>query len=451
MAVAIFASDLNLLKDVTLLLRREATDVSAISIEPNIFTDKNLYKKFQKAVLIFSQHGVGELTERVRSLLEGKQHLTLCIPRPTTTDRNFLLGCGASDVITPSSWDANQVAERILAQLIFDGEISTTAFGSLRGGTLVMRRLYDELNTVAELSDPILILGETGTGKELAAQEIHRISNRPDKLVTINCAELSLELSGSDLFGHQKGAFTGAAQDRKGLLAEAGRGTIFLDEIGELDLQAQARLLRVLEDKKVRPVGSNQLQNINARFILATNRNLEEECENGKFRQDLYQRIKGFTLFLPPLRERKADIPILVEHFLNEFNREYQKHLEISTGSLDCLFEHQWRGNIRELRSAIRKAAAYNRDGYLSVLQLQETVSKSLLISSLNNNILNNNIIEFDPKKDTWRDLINRAQLAYFRAILAEAGQNKELAAKLSGLSRSQFYKKLEEIKEACS
>lgn len=443
MTVAIFASDLNLLEDVTLLLRREAADVSAVSIEPGIFNDKNLFKKFRKAVLIFSQHGVGELTERVYSILEGEQYLTLCIPRPATADRKFLLDCGASDIITPKTWDAIHVAERILAQLIFDREILTTAFGSLCGGTLVMRNLYVELNTVSNLSDPILVLGETGTGKELVAAEIHRISKRPDKLIAINCAELSMELSGSDLFGHQKGAFTGAVQARKGLFAEAGRGTIFLDEIGELDLQAQARLLRVLEDNKVRPVGSNQLQNIDARFILATNRNLEKECEIGKFRQDLYQRVKGFTLFLPPLRERKADIPILVNHFLDEFNREYGKNLEISNGALDCLFDSQWRGNIRELRSAVRKAAAYSRDGNLNVLQLQEIVSKN----HLENFNLYNNTIEFDPKNDTWRDLIDRAQSAYFRAILAEAGQNKELAAKLSGLSRSQFYKKLEEIK----
>jgi DNA-binding NtrC family response regulator len=296
------------------------------------------------------------------------------------------------------------------------------------------------LATLSPLDEPILILGETGTGKELVARELHRQSGRPNIFLPINCAELSPELLGSELFGHEKGAFTNALQARKGLLAEARDGTVFLDEIGDLDLQAQAKLLRLIEDHKVRPVGSNRWEEVKARLILATNRNLDEESQIGKFRQDLLERIRGFTLVLPSLRARKADIPLLAHRFVAEYSDHYGRRLNIPPGGLDYLFKYDWDGNVRELRAAVRKAAAYaDEEGHISAVMLQEAVrgrKKSMTQHS----------VPFDPTSDKWRDVQKRAQAAYFRAILTVTNGNKESAAKLSGLSRAQLYEKLKEI-----
>lgn len=445
MAIALFAPESFSLKSIVSELRREEVEVSPVDLTPRILASLRFEEQFESGVIVSPQHGVGEMTERVRQLLGSQASLILCIPQLSVNDRNFLFQCGASDIITPSSWQSEQIVERILAQLIYEEKTSPVKCGNIHGGTRVMRELYEDIQTIAKLSDPVLILGETGTGKELVAREIHRLSNRSGSLITINCAELSLELTSSDLFGHQKGSFTSAVQSRQGLLAEAGAGTVFLDEIGELDFQAQAKLLRVIEEKKVRPVGSNREEEIQARFVLATNRNLQEECEKGAFRADLFQRVKGFTLNLSPLRRRKADIPLLTAHFLREFNREYQQDLAILSGSLDSLFDYQWSGNVRELRAIIRKAAAFQKNGFLSAIHLQEATTQNTQTNR------QPNLIEFDPQNDSWRDLLHRIQTAYFQAILMETGGNKELAAKLAGLSRSQFYKKLDEIKSGSS
>ncbi len=394
-----------------------------------------------QGILIHSEQGVitlGEQVNRVRAVLGEKRQMLLCCPQPTLTDRETLVECGASNIVTPASWAPLHVAERILAEIIITEGPEVNSNGSLYGGTQVMRTLYCDLARLAALDEAILLLGETGTGKELAAQELHRLSGRV-KFLPINCAELSPELLGSELFGHEKCAFTNALQSRNGLLVEAQKGTVLLDEIGELDLQAQAKLLRLIEDRKVRPVGSNRWIDVEARLILATNRNLEEESHLGRFRSDLQERIRGFTLVLPPLRRRKADIPLLAAHFVKEYNDQYRQNLNIPSGALDCLFRYEWEGNVRELRAVVRKAAVYADDGYISAVMLQEAISgrkKSIPPHS----------IQFDPASDTWRDVRKRTQAAYLRAVLTVTDGNKESAAKLAGLSRAQLYQKLKEI-----
>jgi len=303
-----------------------------------------------------------------------------------------------------------------------------------------MQELFKNISTLAPLDEAVLIIGETGTGKELVAGELHRLSTRQDPMLTINCPELTPELLGSELFGHEKGAFTNAAQARKGLILEARGGTVFLDEIGDLDLIAQAKLLRVIEEKALRPVGSNRWAKVPARFVLATNRNLEEDSEVGKFRPDLLERIRGFTLELPPLRTRKADISLLVRHFIDEYSQDYGKHLNIPSGSLDWLFRYDWPGNVRELRAAVRKAAAYaDRQGNISAVMLQEAVRGRRRLSIQNS-------MAFDPTNESWRDVQKKLQTAYFRSVLAAANGSKEVAAKLAGISRAQLYEKLKEI-----
>jgi len=349
MTIALFAAESLPLQSVAASLVDAGLDVRAVAWD-SLSVIQSLGPEINKGVLIVAKHGAGEPTAWVSRLLTKKRPLILCAPQPETEGYQLLKELGATEIITPRSWEPEHIAERILGQLILDGDVLPAACGNLRGANRAMRDLYRDMDVVAPLADPVLILGETGTGKELVARELHKLSQRPDKFLPINCGELSLELAGSDLFGHKKGSFTGATEARQGLLAEAGGGTIFLDEIGELDLKAQAILLRVLEEKKVRRLGSNQTEDVPARIVLATNRDLELECAEGRFRQDLFERIRGFTLELQPLRERRADIPLLVHHFLLEFNRETHRTVQLPSGAVDCLFAYEWFGNVRELR-----------------------------------------------------------------------------------------------------
>lgn len=383
-----------------------------------------------------------DLIAGARALLDSPVRLIFCGPTIKASDRELLERWGVSVAVTPRSHLPRDVAERILGELILNGNIAPSSLGKLKGATRVMRELYQQIEIFAPLDDPVLILGETGCGKELVAGEIHNHSLRRQPILPMNCAEFSPELLASELFGHAQGAFTDARQARKGLFAEAGKGTVFLDEIGDMDLQAQAKLLRVIEDRKFRPVGSNTWQPFQARLVLATHRNLEEAVEEGKFRRDLFARIEGFTLKLPPLRERRADIPLLVHHFVEEFNRDYpKKQLRIPDGALDCLFVPEWSENVRQLRAVIRKAAAYaDSAGNISVTWLQEAANRRPIHKFQPNSLI------FDPALETWRDVQQRAKVAYFRALLQHTGADKDRALKLSGLGRSQFYEILKEI-----
>lgn len=396
-----------------------------------------------QGVLIQTEQGVitlGEQTHRARAVLGEERQILLCCPQPTPADRQTLIECGADNVATPASWASVDVAERVLGEIILEEGPRVNSSGALFGGTRVMRELYGDIKRLAPLDDGILILGETGTGKELVANELHRQSRRGDKLIAINCAELSPELLGSELFGHEKGAFTNALQARKGLLLEARKGSVLLDEIGDLDLQAQAKLLRVIEERRVRPVGSNHWFEFEARLILATNHNVEEESRIGTFRPDLQERIRGFTLALPPLRTRKADIPLLVQHFVAEYSNDYNLKMNVPAGAIDCLFRYEWEGNVRELRAVVRKAAAYADESHnISAVMLQDA------ISGRKRNITQNSV-SFDPASDSWREVQKRTQAAYIRSVLVVANGNKEVAARMSGLSRAQFYEKLKEI-----
>jgi DNA-binding NtrC family response regulator len=432
------------LKEVAAALQYEGVFVSITVLSPEL-EQQNHLADVERCVLIIAEQGVvtiGEETTRVRTLLPSTARLILCIPQLSTNDRNVLLEEGASSIITPQTWAAEHITERVLSQLILEGDIQPSSYGDIQGATSIMRSLYNDIERVAPLSEPILILGQTGTGKELIARAIHDRSGRGGTYLPINCPEINPELLSSELFGHEKGAFSGADRSRVGLIASAGKGTVFLDEIGELDLPAQAKMLRVLEYHKVRRVGANNWDEVGARIVLATNRNLEELSAEGKFRRDLYERIRGFTLKLPALRERKADILLLVKYFLEKYNEEYKTNLTVPDGATDCLFRYDWPGNIRELRSIVRKAAAYaDNTKYLNHLILQEATRSRDVKAALYS-------VPFDPVTDTWRDLVSRAQSVYFRALLEKTHGNKETAIKMSGLSRSQFFGKLKKIQK---
>lgn len=243
------------------------------------------------------------------------------------------------------------------------------------GNSPKMQAVFQMIETVAEVQSTVLITGESGTGKELVARAIHDLSSRAEKpFISINCGAFTETLLESELFGYVKGAFTGATGNRKGLFEAANKGTIFLDEIGEMSPAMQVKLLRVLQEKKVRPVGAHEEIPIDTRVIAATNRDLKSLVDEGLFREDLYYRISVIPINLPPLRERREDIPLLVEHFIKKYCEMTGKRLSISKKAMDLLENYAWHGNVRELEHTIERAVALERSDCIQPESLPEHI-----------------------------------------------------------------------------
>ncbi|MER3431684.1 MAG: Fis family transcriptional regulator [Blastocatellia bacterium] len=251
--------------------------------------------------------------------------------------------------------------------------------GSLRniiGNSARMQAIFQMIETVAEVQSTVLISGESGTGKELVARAIHDLSPRAEKpFISINCGAFTETLLESELFGYVKGAFTGANTNRKGLFEAANKGTIFLDEIGEMSPAMQVKLLRVLQERKVRPVGAHEEISVDTRVIAATNRDLKKMSADGSFREDLFYRISVIPINLPPLRERREDIPELVEHFVSKFCAASGKKLTVSPRAMQFLENYIWRGNVRELEHTIERAVALERGNEITPERLPEHIT----------------------------------------------------------------------------
>lgn len=302
-------------------------------------------------------------------------------------------------------------------------------FDGLIGESSAMQTLYELIRKISQSVSPVLILGETGTGKELVARSIH--SNGPrrnEKFIPIDCSALTPSLIESELFGHVKGAFTGAQHAKLGLLQAADRGTIFLDEVGELPMLLQTKLLRALQEKEIRPVGSTVRLRINLRVIAATNRNLEEGIQAGVFRQDLYFRLNVIQIKLPPLRQRKADIPRLVDYFLGKLSDSTYTARAISNEALQRLIDYDWPGNIRELENVIHCAVALCAHTILRV----EDLPTRFLCEAAQETPVNN-----DPL-----NLADLEQRAIFRAM-ERAHNDKTAAARQLGIGKTTLYRKL--------
>lgn len=244
------------------------------------------------------------------------------------------------------------------------GTTASKAIAGMIGSSDVMQDLYTRIHKVAPTAATVLIHGETGTGKELVARALHEESQRNNHLmISVNCAAIPETLIESELFGHEKGAFTGAATNREGLVAAADGGTLFLDEIGELPLEAQARLLRVLQEGEVRPLGSVESRKVDVRLVVATHRDLRKLAKEGKFREDLYFRINVVQLTLPPLRERGKDIISIAESLLQRYCNQFGKsQLRLSSDAVEAIMAYQWPGNVRELENAIQRAVILCED-----------------------------------------------------------------------------------------
>jgi len=308
------------------LLARVRTHLSLHEMQLNM---KNLVNERTKELLSVQQHLKSSLNE-IHQLKNQLQEENVCLQEEIKIEHNF------SEII---------------------------------GHSAALKKILNQVENVASTSSTVLILGETGTGKELIARAIHNLSNRKNRpLVKVNCAALPANLIESELFGHEKGAFTGAIRQKIGRFELADKGTIFLDEIGTLQLELQAKLLRVLQEGELERIGSSQTLKTDVRIIAATNRNLEKSVTDGLFREDLYYRLNVFPLTNPPLRERREDIPLLVNHFVNKYSAKIGRMIKtVPKKIMKILESYHWPGNIRELENIIERAVIISKDEQLSL------------------------------------------------------------------------------------
>jgi two-component system response regulator AtoC len=314
--------------------------------------------------------------------------------------------------------------ERVSTEENVDGIIGASA------------NIQDVLRMISRLKDtrtPVLVSGESGTGKELAARAIHfRGSMAETPFIAVDCGSLVPTLMESELFGYEKGAFTGASKSKAGLFKAADGGTIFLDEIGELPLEMQAKLLRVLQEKEVRPVGSNEKVNVDVRVIAATNRDLEAAYRAGTFRKDLYFRLNVVTIHLPALRDRRSDIPVLVHHFLDRYARG--ENLQVTAAAMKSLLQYDWPGNIRELENCVARAVTLGDHRTIDVGDLPPAIRSESSTPSASS-------IEDNASLSTTA-LAEMERMTILR-VFEQAGGDKALAGKMLGISRATLYRKL--------
>jgi Nif-specific regulatory protein len=306
------------------------------------------------------------------------------------------------------------------------------------GDSRAMQELSKQIDKVVDTRVSVLIEGETGTGKELVAAALHYRSRRREKLfVAQNCAAFPEQLLESELFGHKRGAFTGATEEKKGLFEIADGGTLFLDEVGEMPVGLQAKLLRVLQEGEIRSVGSTVLRQVNVRIVAATNRNLEDEVAAGRFREDLYYRLKVFPLRVPPLRERREDIPALAQFFLERYARELGKVVAgFSREALTALAGHAWRGNVRELENEIQRAVIQVDVGaYVTPDLLSPSVRGAGSLAE-----------KIAPSSGTLKDRVDQVERFILLEVLREHDNNKTSAAKALGITREGLHKKLKQL-----
>ena len=304
----------------------------------------------------------------------------------------------------------------------------TYSFESILGESKSLKEAVLLARKVAVTDVPVLLTGETGTGKEVFAQAIHYNSKRAKQnFVAVNCSSFSKELLESEMFGHKAGSFTGALKDKKGLFEEANHGTIFLDEIGNLSYEVQIQLLRALQERKIRPVGSTQEISVDIRLVSATNENLEQAIEKGTFREDLYHRINEFTLRMPDLKERKEDILLFANFFLDQANKELDKHLiGFDAKASQALMNYHWPGNLRQMKNIVKRATLLAQSSFITLLELGTELLETP--ASSNTSIALRN-------EETEKEHILEA--------LRQTGNNKSKAAQLLNIDRKTLYNKL--------
>lgn len=309
-------------------------------------------------------------------------------------------------------------------------------FESLVGRSAAMREVMELVRRVAPTPSTVLITGESGVGKEVVARAIHHFSEYRDRIfLPVNCGAIPETLLESQLFGHMRGSFTGAIANQEGLFQRARGGTIFLDEIADMPLSLQVKLLRAIEAKEILPIGATTPIKIEVRIIAATNRNLQKAVEEGAFREDLYYRLNVIGIEIPPLRERREDIPLLVEHFIRLHNRELKKNYKgVDSATMKLLMSLPWKGNVRELDNVIEHAMILGSGEWITVRDLPRALQQDV------------GIVPDLPDTDNLRDALRAFEKAHIQSVLAKSNQDKKQAAQRLGVSLSSLYRKMEEL-----
>lgn len=371
-------------------------------------------------VIILTGHGTVE--NAVDAMRDGAYDF---VTKPINLDRLSLL-------VKRALSKRSLVLEHQALQTEVD-RLSSKARSSFIGKSGEMMRIFELIEQVANSKASILITGESGVGKELVAEEIHSKSNRREKeLVRVHCAALSENLLESELFGHEKGAFTGANSARKGRFELADGGTIFLDEIGEINLSVQIKLLRVLQEKKFERVGGEKTIEVDTRVVAATNKDLKKEVEEGRFREDLYYRLNVINLNVPPLRERREDIPLLTAFYLKSLSEENERDVNaIDSKAARALFSYNWPGNVRELRNSIESAVVLCKGNVLMVEDLPPAISSSR---------------EDDIIRIKVGTSMTEAERIIIRETLEYVNNNKSQAAEVLGIGRKTLHRKLNDF-----
>ena len=379
------------------------------------------FKESNYSSCVIVMTGYGSAQTAVEAMKQGAYDY---ITRPFSDDEIILMAQKAVEYVSLKN-EVKYLREKMQSQYKVDGLI---------GKSPQMRRIYELIKIVAEVDSTVLIQGESGTGKELVAKAIHENSNRAEKpFAALSCVSLPGSLLESELFGYEKGAFTGATKNKKGWLEVAHLGTLFLDEVGDISHETQMKLLRFLQEHSFERVGGTNPIKVDIRVIAATNKDLEKAVQEGSFREDLYYRLNTIPIHLPPLRERKEDIPILAAHFLEKFRHEVKREIEtISPEALSLMSEYDWPGNVRELENAIERAVVLSRDNVIIPYALPEAVRKSQHTES-----------------DSYSLRENEERLI-LKALAATNGEIKK-AAQLLEISRPTLYSKMEkhDIKKA--
>jgi two-component system response regulator HydG len=352
---------------------------------------------------------------------------------------------GAYDYVTkPFSLDelkmlldrvANHLKLKTENRILREKIKSKQGFGSIVGRAPEMEKLYRIVAKAAHSTHPVLILGESGTGKELVARSIHFSGPFRDKpFIPVDCGSLVPTLIESELFGHVKGAFTGAQHPKDGLLAIAEGGTVFLDEVGELSTDLQAKLLRAIQEKEIRPVGGTRHIPINVRILAATNRDLEEGVAQGTFRRDLYYRLNVLSLRIPSLRERRQDIPLLATHFLERLSRTSDLERSLSDDALKAMLAYDWPGNVRELENCLERACAFTTGPVIHLGDLPPEISQLQGSAPLGDGAVTNKIM---PMSELEKQTILNT--------IAQLNGDKLMAARMLGIGKTTLYRKLKE------
>ena len=341
---------------------------------------------------------------------------------------------GAFDYIA-KPFDLDRIIETVKRAEAAHGELEDEAEAEdlpesgMIGVSRDMVEIYKTVSQVAPTDATVLIEGETGTGKELIARMVHSFSARSSQpFIPVDCASIASSLLESELFGHMRGAFTGADKDRVGVFEAANKGTVFLDEIGEIAFDFQLKLLRFLQEREVRPVGSSRAKPVDVRVVAATNRDLQKMVDEGKFRQDLWFRLNVIRMVLPPLRERRGDVPLLAHFFVNKYNGRYYRGAKLTDSGLKALEEHTWPGNVRQLQHLIER---------LTILAPNQLIDGEAVRDALS---------AMEPRDHSVETLAD-AESEQIRRVLAATGGNKSRAAQILGIERKTLYRKLERMK----